>query len=237
MFGLAGAGKTEALYTLKEQAHTQQQLIPTIGFNVETVSSIGDLLSTTKNMRLTLWDVGGHPKITVLWRHYLNNRHGYVFVIDSANTNHYSEQNSSEPFDSFQDMMVTAREELTTILHYEDCAHGAPLLILANKQDLKQAYGMYDIAEHLNLTEQQATDANKRVARVEQVLRDHVRPALPVSIVNVIVDMLPWHDVKGVTLKGDHPFMIFECIATQYDTLVPAFTWFLQQIQKFNKRK
>ncbi|CAI8051024.1 ADP-ribosylation factor [Geodia barretti] len=57
MCGLDAAGKTTILYKLKlgEVITT----IPTIGFNVETVSY--------KNVSLTAWDVGGRDKIGLDW--------------------------------------------------------------------------------------------------------------------------------------------------------------------------
>ncbi|KAH3756415.1 ADP-ribosylation factor 1 [Pelomyxa schiedti] len=59
MVGLDAAGKTTILYKLKlgEVVTT----IPTIGFNVETV--------TYKNVNFTVWDTGGEDKIRPLWRH------------------------------------------------------------------------------------------------------------------------------------------------------------------------
>src|SRR3569833_64894 len=60
MVGLDAAGKTTILYKLKlgEVVTT----IPTIGFNVETVEY--------KNLKFTMWDVGGQDKLRPLWRHY-----------------------------------------------------------------------------------------------------------------------------------------------------------------------
>jgi len=43
--------------------------IPTIGFNVETVSP-------SKGVSFTVWDVGGQDKIRRLWRHYFQNTEG-----------------------------------------------------------------------------------------------------------------------------------------------------------------
>ncbi|CAI9553085.1 unnamed protein product [Staurois parvus] len=61
MLGLDAAGKTTILYKLKlGQSVTT---IPTVGFNVETV--------TYKNVKFNVWDVGGQDKIRPLWRHYL----------------------------------------------------------------------------------------------------------------------------------------------------------------------
>lgn len=51
---------TAILYKLKlGQSVTT---IPTVGFNVETV--------TYKNVKFNVWDVGGQDKIRPLWRHY-----------------------------------------------------------------------------------------------------------------------------------------------------------------------
>lgn len=43
--------------------------IPTIGFNVETVSPV-------KGVTFTVWDIGGQDKIRPLWKHYFNNTEG-----------------------------------------------------------------------------------------------------------------------------------------------------------------
>ena len=60
MIGLDAAGKTTILYKLKlgEVVTT----IPTIGFNVETLEY--------KNLKFTVFDVGGQDKIRPLWKHY-----------------------------------------------------------------------------------------------------------------------------------------------------------------------
>ena len=39
-----------------------------IGFNVETVEY--------KNLKFTIWDVGGQPKLRPLWKHYYLNTQG-----------------------------------------------------------------------------------------------------------------------------------------------------------------
>lgn len=58
--------RTAILYTLKlsPSAASEVHTIPTVGFNVETV--------TYKNTRFNVWDVGGQDKIRPLWRHYFS---------------------------------------------------------------------------------------------------------------------------------------------------------------------
>lgn len=83
MLGLDAAGKTTILYKLK--LGQDVTTIPTVGFNVETV--------TYKNVKFNVWDVGGQDKIRPLWRHYfsgksrerrISQRHGSRMVADSS---------------------------------------------------------------------------------------------------------------------------------------------------------
>merc|ERR1712151_985055 len=74
MVGLDAAGKTSILYKLK--LGEVQATIPTIGFNVETVEY--------KNIKFTVWDIGGQDRIRKLWRHYYLGTNGVIFVVDSS---------------------------------------------------------------------------------------------------------------------------------------------------------
>lgn len=73
MLGLDAAGKTTILYKLK--LNQDVTTIPTVGFNVETV--------TYKNVKFNVWDVGGQDKIRPLWRHYFSGMLGIsTFVVE-----------------------------------------------------------------------------------------------------------------------------------------------------------
>lgn len=85
--------------------------IPTVGFNVETV--------TYKNVKFNVWDVGGQDKIRPLWRHYYTGTQGLIFVIDCAD----------------RDRIDEARQELHRIINDREM-RDAIILIFANKQDL-----------------------------------------------------------------------------------------------------
>ena len=61
------SGKTTVLYKVK--LNEQVTTIPTIGFNVETVSPC-------KGLTFTVWDVGGQGKIRQLWKYYYQNTEG-----------------------------------------------------------------------------------------------------------------------------------------------------------------
>jgi len=124
MLGLDAAGKTTILYKLK--LNQSVTTIPTVGFNVETV--------TYKNVKFNVWDVGGQDKIRPLWRHYYTGTQGLVFVVDSVD----------------RDRLDEARQELHRILsdrEMKDCL----LLVFANKQDLPGAMSPAEVTEKLGL--------------------------------------------------------------------------------------
>jgi len=125
MPGLDSAGKTTILYKLKlgEIVST----IPTIGFNVETVNY--------KNVRFTVWDVGGQDKIRPLWNFYFQNTQAIIFVIDSADI----------------DRLEIAADEFKKIVINGEIDRDCKFLILANKQDLPTALTPEKIAEKLDL--------------------------------------------------------------------------------------
>eukprot|EP01116_Phalansterium_solitarium_P003193 TRINITY_DN1387_c0_g2_i2.p1 TRINITY_DN1387_c0_g2~~TRINITY_DN1387_c0_g2_i2.p1 ORF type:complete len:235 (+),score=39.78 TRINITY_DN1387_c0_g2_i2:57-761(+) len=124
MMGLDAAGKTTTLYKLKlgEVVTT----IPTIGFNVETIEY--------KNVNLTTWDVGGRGKIRPLYRHYMQNTNGVIFVVDSND----------------RERMPEAMDELRRLIE-EPQLRDIPVLIIANKQDLPNAMSITEIVDHLAL--------------------------------------------------------------------------------------
>merc|ERR1711988_43297 len=126
ILGLDGAGKTTLLYRLKigEVVTT----IPTIGFNVESV--------TYKNLNFNVWDLGGQTSIRPYWRCYYSNTAAVVFVIDSTDT----------------ERLETAAGELRAMLDEEELRDAA-LLVFANKQDQPGAKGAGEISESLRLAE------------------------------------------------------------------------------------
>ena len=125
LLGLDNAGKTCILYKVKLDENVST--IPTIGFNVETVT-------LCKGVTFTVWDVGGQDKIRKLWRYYYQNTDGLVFVVDSSD----------------KERMDESAQELHGILS-DDSMHGVPVVVIANKQDLPNALACSEIARRLKL--------------------------------------------------------------------------------------
>ncbi|KYR00159.1 ARF-like protein [Tieghemostelium lacteum] len=125
ILGLDSAGKTTILYKL--QCGEVLTTIPTIGFNVESI--------TYKNIRFFLWDLGGQSAIRPYWRCYYPNTNAIIYVVDS-----------SDP-----DRLGIANEELVAMLSEEELRN-TPLLVFANKQDLPGCLTEAQVSEGLKLT-------------------------------------------------------------------------------------
>ncbi|XP_034294978.1 ADP-ribosylation factor-like protein 14 [Pantherophis guttatus] len=125
MFGLDSSGKSTLLYKLKcnEVFLTE----PTIGFNVE-------MIKTSKDMTLTIWDVGGQQKMRTAWDNYLEDMDCLVYVVDSSNKRHLEE----------------SKKELELILKHDNIKN-VPVVVLANKQDLPGALSAEEITQRLNM--------------------------------------------------------------------------------------
>ncbi|XP_056404797.1 uncharacterized protein LOC130296823 [Hyla sarda] len=127
MCGLDAAGKTTILYKLT--MHETVTTIPTIGFNVETVEPVGNVI-------FTLYDLGGGDKIKDLWHVYCNNNtDGVIFVVDSSEPERFPE----------------IRTRLNAML--PESLRGVPFMVLANKQDVPGARRPRELAEELGLVD------------------------------------------------------------------------------------
>ncbi|XP_064635369.1 ADP-ribosylation factor-like protein 1 [Lineus longissimus] len=125
ILGLDGAGKTTILYRL--QVGEVVTTIPTIGFNVETV--------THENLKFQVWDLGGQTSIRPYWRCYYSNTDAILYVVDSSD----------------RDRISVSKNELVSMLE-EDELKKAILVVLANKQDLEGAMKKAEVSNALGLT-------------------------------------------------------------------------------------
>lgn len=125
ILGLDNAGKTTILYRL--QVDEVVQTIPTIGFNVETVSY--------KNIMFQVWDLGGQTSIRPYWRCYYPNTNAIIYVVDCAD----------------RDRIGLAKDELNLMLEEEELK-SVTLLVFANKTDILGAMNAAEVSEGLGLT-------------------------------------------------------------------------------------
>lgn len=131
ILGLDSAGKTTVLYRL--QFNEFVNTVPTKGFNAEKVNvSLGGHRAVTFHF----WDVGGQEKLRPLWKSYTRCTDGIVFVVDSVDA----------------ERMEEAKTELHKIAKTGD-NQGVPLLVVANKQDLRHSLSLAEIEKALALKE------------------------------------------------------------------------------------
>ncbi|XP_072301221.1 ADP-ribosylation factor-like protein 6 isoform X4 [Eucyclogobius newberryi] len=126
--GLDNSGKTTIINQLKPANTPAQDIVPTIGFNIEKFK--------TSSLSFTVFDMSGQGKYRNLWEHYYKDSHAIIFVIDSG--------------DKLR--MVVVKEELDTLLKHEDIrSRKIPVLFFANKMDLQDAMSSNKVTEALCL--------------------------------------------------------------------------------------
>eukprot|EP00808_Paulinella_micropora_P028122 g61791.t1 len=116
ILGVDNAGKTTLLEMLRHRYANgpkpdRVRILPTVGLNIGRL----DL----PEAKLMIWDLGGQDSLRVLWDKYYAETHAVIYVIDSSDEKRFAEAN----------------RELVTLLKHSDLTD-APLLVLANKQDL-----------------------------------------------------------------------------------------------------
>ncbi|KAL7849071.1 hypothetical protein SRHO_G00206940 [Serrasalmus rhombeus] len=134
ILGLDSAGKTTVLYRL--QFNEFVNTVPTKGFNAEKVK----LVLGGSTVTFHFWDVGGQEKLRPLWKSYTRCTDGVVFVVDSVDA----------------ERMEEAKTELHKITRASE-TQGVPVLIVANKQDLRHSLTVAEVEKMLALNELGAT--------------------------------------------------------------------------------
>ncbi|KAJ3597489.1 hypothetical protein NHX12_001012 [Muraenolepis orangiensis] len=133
ILGLDSAGKTTTLYRLRFNEFVNT--VPTRGFNAEKVKlSLGAQRGTSATFHF--WDVGGQEKLRPLWKSYTRGADGIIFVVDSVDA----------------ERMEEAKTELHRIAKTPE-NRGVPVLVVANKQDLRSALALAEIERCLALKE------------------------------------------------------------------------------------
>lgn len=88
-----------------------------------------------------IWDLGGQQSLRTFWTTYFKNTDAVVMVVDSTDRARIS----------------ITKAELFNLLENEDLA-GTPILVFANKQDLKDAMGVEEMTGALGLHNIKAHD-------------------------------------------------------------------------------
>jgi small GTP-binding protein len=109
LIGLDNAGKTTLLTLLKTKKIVDT--IPTVSINTEMVS-VG-------KHNLLIWDVGGQQALRPIWKHYMEQMDGCIYMVDSSDL----------------DRLELASQELQKYIALTRRGIGFVLLVLFNKTD------------------------------------------------------------------------------------------------------
>ncbi|XP_077992319.1 ADP-ribosylation factor-like protein 6 isoform X2 [Glandiceps talaboti] len=126
--GLDNSGKTTIINQLKPKDSQYEDIVPTIGFSVEKFAS--------SSMSFTVFDMSGQGRYRNLWEHYYKDAQAIIFVIDSS--------------DKLR--MVVAKDELDQLLTHNAIKNRrVPVLVFANKMDLRDAMSSVKVSQMMEL--------------------------------------------------------------------------------------
>ncbi|KAL0219013.1 hypothetical protein P9112_004666 [Eukaryota sp. TZLM1-RC] len=155
LLGLGNSGKTTFVGVVSTGEFTMNT-IPTVGFQVSRVQR--------GNVSIKLWDIGGQSRFRSQWERYCRGCNSIVFMVDAADTNTHEE----------------AKEALHELLSRPSLA-GIPVLVLGNKNDLKDSLTAPQLVEVLDLKSIQDRQVDcydiscKNMVRIDLVLQWLVR--------------------------------------------------------------
>eukprot|EP00916_Digyalum_oweni_P023253 GHVL01038627.1.p1 GENE.GHVL01038627.1~~GHVL01038627.1.p1 ORF type:complete len:208 (-),score=53.55 GHVL01038627.1:16-606(-) len=132
IIGLDNAGKSTTVEQVKrifsgKSGMELDEICPTMGLNVASVQIDGNLA--------VFWDLGGQTALRPIWKSYFSETDGIVYIIDTSDT----------------DRIHESYNILNNALNDENLRNGVPLLIFANKQDIKESLDISDISKILDI--------------------------------------------------------------------------------------
>ncbi|CAM4557137.1 unnamed protein product [Caretta caretta] len=125
VLGLDGAGKTSVLHSLATN-HVKRSTASTEGINAVCIN--------TEEAKMEFLEIGGSESLRSYWKMYLPRVLVLIFVVDSAD----------------HERFPLAKQLLHQLIQNDSTL---PVVILANKQDLKGAYCITDIHDALALSQ------------------------------------------------------------------------------------
>uniref|UniRef100_A0A7S1CCX3 ADP-ribosylation factor-like protein 6 n=1 Tax=Bicosoecida sp. CB-2014 TaxID=1486930 RepID=A0A7S1CCX3_9STRA len=127
--GLDNSGKTTLINRLKPKKSSSYEVVPTVGFSVESFSKNG--------LAFTAFDMSGQGRYRSLWETYYADVQAIIYVLDSTD----------------KVRMCVAKDELDHMLAHKAIKEArVPVLFFANKMDKPSALTPAECMEELGLS-------------------------------------------------------------------------------------
>jgi len=162
ILGLQNAGKSSFVQVINTGTF-EENMIPTVGFNMHKVQK--------GKVTIKVWDMGGQKKFRGMWERYCRGVSVIVFVVDSGDPKQFA----------------ASGKELKTLATKGTLAH-VPLLVLFNKNDVKEAADAETIVKALELSQYKDRDlayysiSCKNITNIDKVLEWIIKRANPKAL-------------------------------------------------------
>ena len=123
--GLQNAGKTTLVNTIST-GKFEEDTIPTIGFNHRNIKK--------GKVNIKLWDLGGQPRFRESWEKYCRTADVIIYVVDSSDRGN----------------LDISKVQLHQLLSWPSLTN-IPLLVLGNKNDIKDSLNEKELIKELDL--------------------------------------------------------------------------------------
>ncbi|KAJ6527263.1 ADP-ribosylation factor family-domain-containing protein [Mycena vulgaris] len=178
--GLDNAGKTCLLHRFKHQdisLGVLPETTPTTGSNEDTISY--------GSTRITIVEHSGNPRTRPLWRCSFLNAFSFVFVLDAATPERFSE----------------AKTELQ-LLYDHRALHSHPLLVLANKIDLPGAADLHTISKALDIDALSQSGKTIAIKAVSAMTGEGIDEVMQWFVANISHGLIARHNNQKAEDKG-----------------------------------
>ena len=228
MIGSDMAGKTTILYKLK-LGDKMTQVIPTIGFGVETCEI--NIEKNNATLSITVWDLPQDVNDTAirlrpLWRHYFAGTDCIIWCIDSTlNENKYANMN---------DVLNQNRIMMNTIMSQPELKIDIPLLIYVTKTDSKTSMSTEMVEDLLHFVLKPEIDDLRQCCLCDKM--DIID-----EILFVIIEYLPGifakDEPKWMKYKRENNLIHFQrCCGLTGEGLIDGLEWLTSESIVGSKR-
>lgn len=195
-----------------------QSILPTMGQNIVHLS--------LDNMCFQFWDLPGQTSFRKIWFHYFTEVHAIIFIIDCADIQRLS----------------TVKYELHKLLINPNLKY-APILVLANKQDLSSAVDQQTLIQILQMNDNCSDISTDNESESVSILRSNINRNHNIldfkqeSDECIHVENGSLENVRDVNIFGNNRSMkVMQTCCLNKHGLLDGVNWLCSIVPKSHKR-